>query len=60
MAAPALNDLIDVAVPMPVYRTYTYRVPREFDGTVEIGMRVEAILARHARIQPPPALERTR
>jgi primosomal protein N' (replication factor Y) len=40
MAAPALNDLIDVAVPMPVYRTYTYRVPRHFVGTVEIGMRV--------------------
>ena len=40
MAASALNDLIDVAVPMPVYRTYTYRVPREFDGAVEIGMRV--------------------
>jgi primosomal protein N' (replication factor Y) len=40
MAAPALNDLVDVAVPMPVHRTYTYRVPREFDGLVEIGMRV--------------------
>jgi primosomal protein N' (replication factor Y) (superfamily II helicase) len=40
MVAPALNDLIDVAVPMPVYRTYTYRVPRELGGTVKIGMRV--------------------
>jgi primosomal protein N' (replication factor Y) len=40
MAAPALNGLIDVAVPMPVQRTYTYRVPRELDGAVKVGMRV--------------------
>jgi primosomal protein N' (replication factor Y) len=40
MAASVLNDLIDVAVPMPVHRTYTYRVPPELDGAVEIGMRV--------------------
>ncbi len=35
-----LNDLIDVAVPMPVYRSYTYRVPRQFNGIVRAGMRV--------------------
>jgi primosomal protein N' (replication factor Y) (superfamily II helicase) len=40
MVAPAPNDLIDVAVPMPVHRTYSYRVPPEFTGAVEVGMRV--------------------
>jgi primosomal protein N' (replication factor Y) (superfamily II helicase) len=40
MVAAALNELIEVAVPMPVYQTYTYRVPREFEGMVETGMRV--------------------
>ena len=40
MVAAALNGLIEVAVPMPIHRTYTYRVPREFIATVETGMRV--------------------
>ena len=33
------HELIDVAVPVPVYGTYTYRVPPSF-GTVSPGMRV--------------------
>jgi primosomal protein N' (replication factor Y) len=40
MVAAALNGLIDVAVPMPVYQTYTYQVPQAFDGMVAVGMRV--------------------
>jgi primosomal protein N' (replication factor Y) (superfamily II helicase) len=33
------TGLVDVAVPMPVYGTYTYRVPESF-GSVAAGMRV--------------------
>jgi primosomal protein N' (replication factor Y) len=40
LAENTLNDLIDVAVPMPVYQTYTYRVPPQFKGIVKVGMRV--------------------
>jgi len=40
LAENTLNDLIDVAVPMPVYSTYTYRVPPQFKGIVKVGMRV--------------------
>jgi len=34
---PAMSDEL---VPMPVYTTYTYRVPRQFHGAVVAGMRV--------------------
>ena len=40
MAQIALNELIDVAVPLPVYQSYTYRVPLQFKGIVRAGMRV--------------------
>jgi primosomal protein N' (replication factor Y) len=40
LAQNPLNDLIDVAVPLPVFNTYTYRVPRQFNGSVKVGMRV--------------------
>ncbi|MGD9187824.1 MAG: primosomal protein N' [Desulfobacteraceae bacterium] len=35
-----LTELIEVAVPLPLYGTYTYRVPRQIRDTLSIGMRV--------------------
>ncbi len=34
------DDLIEVAVPLPVYQTYTYRLPPQFEGIAQAGMRV--------------------
>lgn len=33
-------ELIEVAVPLPLYGTFTYRVPEELQGTLDVGMRV--------------------
>lgn len=35
-----LTELIEVAVPLPLYGTYTYRAPRQMRDTLSIGMRV--------------------
>jgi primosomal protein N' (replication factor Y) len=35
-----LTELIEVAVPLPLYGTYTYRVPQRMRDTLFIGMRV--------------------
>ena len=35
-----LTELIEVAVPLPLYGTYTYRAPRQMRDNLSIGMRV--------------------
>ncbi len=35
-----LTELIEVAVPLPLYGTFTYRVPGQMQGTLSVGMRV--------------------
>lgn len=35
-----LTELIEVAIPLPLYGTYTYRVPRQMRDALSIGMRV--------------------
>lgn len=35
-----LTELIEVAIPLPLYGTYTYRVPRQMRDALSVGMRV--------------------
>ncbi len=39
-AGPQTDPLIEVAVPMPVYQSYTYRVPAAMRDLVAVGKRV--------------------
>ncbi|MFO7707131.1 MAG: primosomal protein N', partial [Desulfobacterales bacterium] len=56
------DSTIDVAVAMPVYGTFTYRVPPEIGAPVDIGMRVLVPLGRRRTtgyvLGPTPAAER--
>mgnify|MGYP001053339603 CR=1 FL=1 len=58
----ACDDMIDVAVALPVHGSFTYRVPAGLGAAVEIGMRVLVPFGRRRAtgylLGPAPAAER--
>jgi len=45
-ASGDISRLVDIAVPLPVFTAFTYRVPREFADMLDTGMRVLVPLGR--------------
>ncbi|MFP5356537.1 MAG: hypothetical protein ACLGIK_15580, partial [Gemmatimonadota bacterium] len=57
MSAPAPRRLVDVALPVPLFRTFSYAVDRDFANPIAVGSRVVVPWRNHADVGIVVALD---